>query len=330
MKDYVYTSVFKKEFADFLKLRKAQGLDDKNSYVLQSLDRYLSEHSVTSKELSPIVIDGWLSENSQNRSDNTLGHYVSYATVFGKHLITLGFDAFIPEYRGYTKTYVPYIFSTDEVETIFRIADNRQTKNDKLTRIQFPMLLRILYGCGLRLGEALKLRLADIDFKNGVIIIWHGKNNRDRLVPMEETLINILRVYCDFALAGKPMNAYLFESDYKDGKRNCIGNPRYPSWAQNNFQRILKEMGIEVTKHSPNERGACLHCIRHTFSVNSLRKQDLAGIDSYSAAPLLSIYLGHTKLAVTQRYLHMTAENSEDILSVTAGYTKGLFPEVPQ
>jgi integrase len=124
-------------------------------------------------------------------------------------------------------------------------------------------------------------------------------------------------------MAEKPSaNPLLFEGENGQIRDGC--------WARSLFQKLLNAAGIQTPQLSRYERGICLHCFRHTFAVNSLRAQDLAGNDIYSAAPLLSIYLGHAKLVETQRYLHMTAENSKDILSVTNKYSQGLFPEVPQ
>ena len=50
----------------------------------------------------------------------------------------------------------------------------------------------------------------------------------------------------------------------------------------------------------------------------------------YSASPLLSVFMGHAKIYGTENYLHMSAENSVDIIEKTAAYSSGLFPEVPQ
>jgi integrase/recombinase XerD len=329
MNPTVYSSVLKDELHDFMELRGSQGFKDSNRYIWGTLDQYLVSIGAAEKELTPEVVECWISANCNGLSARSVGSYITHYNAFARYLNSIGISAFSSERPLLDHNYVPYIFSTQEIADIFRIADNRKGKY-KLTRFQFPMLLRILYGCGLRLGEALALRLSDVGFEDGVLHIWHGKGNKDRLVPMDKTLTRILKMYCDTMFVGKSSDSYLFESDYKDGRRNCIGCPRHPSWAQGNFQRVLKEAGIERHKHSEHDRGVCLHCLRHTFAINSFRKQDLAGIDNYQNAPLLSIYLGHYELKETQKYLHMTAENSDDIINLTAEYSRGLFPEVPQ
>jgi integrase len=324
-----YTSVLKNELHDFMKLRSSQGFKDQNRYIWGTLDQYLVSIGATKKVLTPEIVECWLSTKCSGLSARSVNSYITHYNAFAKYLISIGIIAFLPEHPLLESNYVPYVFSSKEIADIFRIVDNMKYKC-KLTQIQFPMLLRILYGCGLRLGEAVNLRLSDVVFANGILYIRCGKGNKDRLVPMDQTLTRILITYCDTILSGKPSDAYLFESDYKDGKRNCVGHPRHMSWAQKNFQRVLKGAGIDRQKQSAHDRGVCLHCLRHTFAVNSFRKQDLAGIDIYSHAPLLSLYLGHYELKESQKYLHMTAENLGDIIALTTEYSKGMFPEVPQ
>jgi integrase len=58
-----------------------------------------------------------------------------------------------------------------------------------------PEIFRLLYGCGFRVGEVLKLRIRDIDLNQGVITVRHGKFRKDRLVPPALPLVNRLRKY---------------------------------------------------------------------------------------------------------------------------------------
>lgn len=82
-------------------------------------------------------------------------------------------------------THTPYIFTEDEIRRIFQIADSLEPCASVPLRHQvMPVLLRVLYGCGLRISEALELRVADVDLSNGLLHIRHGKNGRERLVPM--------------------------------------------------------------------------------------------------------------------------------------------------
>jgi integrase len=278
------------------------------------------------KSLSADTIDNWIAKLAGKLSINTVGNYVYDYILFAKYLQTLNIPAFIPLPLKRRQYYVPYIFSKEEIEAIFNTADNMSYRGKEETKQQFPMILRLLYGCGLRFGETLSLQLSDVDVYNGVIKIRNGKGNKERLVPMDDCLNIILSRYCSVINKAKPEQTLLFE--------NTKGNRRDSVWAIEVFRRILDGAGIELISPSDSPRlrtrNICLNCLRHTFAVSSLRKQIAAGVDTYRSSPLLSIFLGHDNLDSTQKYLHMTAETAEDIFDATTEYTKGLFPEVPQ
>lgn len=332
MKNYIYSSVLKDEFQSFLAVRHSQGFKDKNRYVWESLDRYLSASGQDEKCVSALTVENWLSETCSGLSNGSAELYITSYNAFARYLATVGINAYIQDYaldmRG--RRYTPYIFSSDEMKEIFAIADSGAATRGRLSKIQMPMLLRLLYGCGLRLGEALGMRLGDVDLESGTLLVQNGKGSKDRIVPMDHTLSEILADYCAALFAGREDNPFLFESDYKDGRRNCVGHARSGGWVIANFRSILKKAGITLENRSKYERGICPHCLRHTFVVHSFRRQSMLGIDNYRALPLISVYLGHNSLTETQSYVHLTAENSEDIIRLTSEHYKGIFPEVPR
>jgi len=321
--EYVFSGIFASEMESYLELRKSQGhqhLRERHHFV--SLDSYLCGKNVAIKELTPHTIERWL-QSFPPMSVNTKIVYISHYTQFAKYLRTLGFKAFIPERPIDDKTYIPYVFTEDETARMFSAADNLGTQGKSLLpNLQFPVILRILYGCGMRLEEALRLEISDVDTEAHVILVRNAKGNKDRLVPMDKTLSGILRHYISAVFADCPESGLLFTNS----KNSQIAQATVRYW----FVRTLAAAGIEKPNLPRYSRNICAHCIRHTFAVHSFRKQDLAGIDMYSAAPLLSTYMGHTKIYGTETYLHMSAENSADILEKSAEYSQGLFPEVPR
>lgn len=321
MKPCVFSSVLSNEMTGFLALRASQGISNKNHSILISLDEHLVNEGIVEKVLAPRVVDDWVSKWNHALNPNTTRNYIGYYTKFAKYLQSLGVQAFIPDRPMPDRSYLPYVFTETEMDDIFRAADNMKMKRPSLTVIQFPMLLRLLYGCGLRLGEALRLQAFDIDTINGVLMIRSGKGNRDRIVPIERTLSDTLSLYCNAVITERGDSQFIFAG--------AKGGARSFAWALQTFQRILMEAKIDLLSLPAHGRNICLHCLRHTFAVNAFRKLTLHGIDSYSAYPFLSVYLGHYKLAGTQTYLHLTDENSADIIQVTSQYAKGMFPEVP-
>lgn len=95
--------------------------------------------------------------------------------------------------------YTPYIFSDIEIERIFAMADNIIIKNKKADPaivIEFPVILRLLYNCGLRIGETVKIRLSYVDFENEILYMYNTKNKKHRIVPVSAEMKTILQKYC--------------------------------------------------------------------------------------------------------------------------------------
>lgn len=120
--------------------------------------------------------------------------------------------------------------------------------------IVFPVLFRIFYGCGLRISEALNLRVKDVDLENGIIAIYESKNDNDRLIPLSNNLTIIIKNYFN------KMHKNPCDDDYFFYVSDCK-IPIIKSTLRFAFTRILKSANIEKIKDN-NPR---IHDFRHTF-----------------------------------------------------------------
>ena len=106
----------------------------------------------------------------------------------------------MPDCPKTSDSYVPYIFSDEEIQILLARADSWADKHTDpkicQTDMEFCMLLRMLLGCGFRLGEPLAAKVKDINFQSGTILIRHAKNNKQRVIPMDVTLTQMLERYC--------------------------------------------------------------------------------------------------------------------------------------
>ena len=322
---YDYVSIFALEFLGYLALRESQGHQHtRERHYFKTLDQHLIAENLTEKVLAPAMIEGWLQSLPDNMSVNTKIVYISHYTQFAKYLGTLGIAAFIPERPVYDKSYAPYVFSIDEISRLFAAADNadESNKSKQFARVYFPLILRLLYGCGLRLNEALRLCIADIDLQTGILLIRNAKGNKDRIVPMDNSLTKIMQTFMYSQRSNALPDSFLFP--------NRKGEPYSYAIIRTWFNLTLEKAGIEKPNLPRYSRNICPHCLRHTFAVMSFRKQDRSGVDMYAAAPYLSTYMGHERIYGTEKYLHMTAENSKDVIEQTTSYSAKLFPEVPR
>src|SRR6202011_322661 len=93
-------------------------------------------------------------------------------------------------------TFVPRMLSDEELQKLFQAVDTLQpTARSPLRHLIMPEVFRLLYGCGFRVTEVLKLRVRDVDLDQGIITVHQGKFRKDRLVPPALPVVNRLRKY---------------------------------------------------------------------------------------------------------------------------------------
>jgi integrase len=188
-------------------------------------------------------------------------------------------------------------------------------------QIEFPMIRRLLFGCGLRIGETLALQMKDVDLTGGILTILHAKKDKQRLVPMSSTLTDVLRRYClAIGIVSIP-NAFLFPG-VDPVKPTSIRSIR------NKFDVNMKNIGITLEKRVWHERGPCMHCFRHVFVFKSFAQAEYYGRSIHDSIPFLSVFLGHDSLMETEKYLKFSNEMYPEALELFECYTENVFPEV--
>jgi len=163
---------------------------------------------------------------------------------------------------------LPVVLSRAEIGAFFSVIKN----------LKHRTALQTMYGAGLRVSEALRLNIADIDRHRGVLQIHQGKGHRDRCAPLPSTLLQVLRAY---------WKAYRPVSCLFPGRTS--GQPMNPTTIQKTCRTAAAEAGLckRVTPHT----------MRHCFASHLLE----AGIDIRT----IQMLLGHRALRTTSRYLHV-------------------------
>src|SRR5579863_9845550 len=91
--------------------------------------------------------------------------------------------------------FVPYIYSTDDIRRLLAVPDSHYPPACPLSPDTTRTLILVLYGAGLRLGEATRLKHEDADFRNAALTIRETKFGKSRLVPIGKDLVSVLRLY---------------------------------------------------------------------------------------------------------------------------------------
>ena len=284
---------------------------------LYRFDQFCLRYGATEAVLTQALVGAWV-QRLPNESLATLHNRASVVRQLALYMTRLGIPAYVLPRDALPKVpcYTPYIFSDQEIAALFQQIDAcRYCAEVPLRHHIMPLLFRLLYGCGLRLSEALHLRRQDVDLDTGVLTVLNGKFNKDRLIAMSP---DNRRRCADYV---KQVHWFSEKGDYffpaPGGRAVTEGN------AYKNFRRFLWQARIS---HGGWGKGPRLHDMRHTFAVHCLRRWVLQGKDLAAYLPILKAYLGHDSFRDTARYLRLTAELYPDI---TAKVEHAFGPIVP-
>jgi integrase/recombinase XerD len=152
---------------------------------------------------------------------------------------------------------------------------------------KYRALFALLYDTGLRITEALNLKVGDLDRSRGVIHVHGGKGGKDRLVKLGDRLYGILRAYWQEVRQSQAQEASLSRESYLFVNRS--GGPLSAQIAQRIIKLSALECGLAgwVTPHT----------LRHSFAT--------AQMEAGTSLPVLQAQLGHRDISTTQIYLHV-------------------------
>jgi len=318
-----YLSPLAPHLCQFVEEKRALGCRyDSSALMLVRFDRFLLDHQTTTPDLPKAVIEAWARRRS-HESVSTTQLRISLVRQFCLFLIRRGFAPYLPGTHLVPKgrsSFVPYIFTQGQVSRFLGAADQMPPSPYSPRRnVIFPLMFRLLYGCGLRAGEARHLRIKDLDPARGILTIREAKFRKDRLVPVAPTLAARLRSYAAIHLNGKGPDDLVFPAPY--------GGPFAHQTVHETFRELLWACRIS---HGGRGCGPRLHDLRHTFAVHRLMQWYRNGADLDVALPVLATYLGHVSLSGTQKYLRLTAEMYPDLIAALQARFGEVIPRKEQ
>ena len=195
----------------------------------------------------------------------------------------------------------PYIYSREELRCMFSAVEGSRPCAWRLDESTLHTLLMLLYGAGLRGGEARSLTVDDVDLSTAVLTVRNAKFYKNRLVPVCPQLAVVLRRFAEVR-ANRPFP----QGPASTFLANLDGTPLCRATVRQAFVSVLRRAGIKPTDDT--RQAPCLHGLRHSFAVHRLTDWYRLGADVQRLLPALSTYLGHAELRHTQVYLTMTPE----------------------
>ncbi|NWK57714.1 integron integrase [Verrucomicrobiaceae bacterium N1E253] len=261
--------------------------------------------------LGDLAIRDDIAQSTQKQGVNALGYL--FKKVMG--IENPDFSDFI---RARKKRRIPVVLSKDEVKTLLSVSSG-------FTGLMF----KLMYGSGLRLMECMRLRVKDIDFANGLLLVREGKGGKDRRTPLPESLIpelqshleqikliyqedreaGIAGVWLPHALSKKMKHAseewiwfWLFPSP------RLSLDPRSKEIRRHHSNENTPQKAIKVAARKANihKRVSC-HVLRHSFATHLLED----GRDIRTVQELL----GHFDVKTTEIYTHVMNKQAGGVSS---------------
>ena len=289
------------ELLDFLRFKRSLGYGYMRAeFTLREFDRFLIEYVARNHRwrLDQAAI-AWLS-SKPGRKAVSVSDDAAVLRQFFRYLRRSSNSGTVSEpiwpHLPTESDFVPYFLSEKDILTLLRLSAD--LKRPPFRAALYRTLILILYCTGIRFGEALRLRMRDVDIRSAVLFIDTFKG-RTRWVPFHHTLSGELAKY----LAARAQHA---SSDAEARFFVGVDRHRLPvKTAWGTLRRLYKVAGLKPRKGRAGPRP---YDLRHAFAMHRLNSWYKQGVDLHARLPWLSTYMGHVDIIGTETYLNATPE----------------------
>jgi integrase len=305
---------------DMLLYKESIGYSKKTyEYDLMRFCKFMTENQLEVSDLKEEVVLGWCSR-WESESQTSARRRVQPVRELLKYLSAIGVDCFVipsgflprPEIR------TPYIFTDRELQYIFKQCDELSPNQNSPTRhLILPVLLRLIFFCGLRPKEGRELQSSDIDFDRGILLIRKSKSHKERYVAMSDDVLQMCNKYRSAVANVAVDNTYFFPS--------MDGTPFNRRWLSGQFRTLWHK-----ARAVGNESSAVVYDLRHRHATTVMMKWLDEGADLNAKLPYLSSYMGHTHFSDTAYYIHLLPENLVRSAAIDWSHFSDLIPEVAE
>ncbi len=253
----------------------------KASYRIHFMQFYYSKH-FTNPIQREKILDYLLSKKNEGKSLSAQNQIINAIKFYIEKVLKEDREYYYID-RPKNEKRLPTILSKEEVSRIFR----------QIVNVKHKSILRLIYGCGLRVGELCRIELQDIDSDRMRLHIRRAKGYKDRYVPINQAIVEELRYYYQKYTPRR----YLFEG--MKSKQLPEPVPYSHSSIRAIFKRACKKANI-------NKR-VKLHSLRHSYATHLLEH----GVD----LRYIQTLLGHSSSKTTEIYTHVSETKLDDLPS---------------
>jgi len=293
-----FESSLAEDLAAFIAFKRTLGFSyEAAESRLASFDRYVRANAPRRGAL-PLhdLVRGWLADNDHWKPV-TLTTRLAMLRQFFLFRRRRDPAGYVPPLRWpphRRSHFEPHVLSLVDVRAMLSAADAMRGPPPRPQT--YRTLILILYCTGLRLGEAVRLHVQDVDMSARVFLVRSSKG-KTRFVPFGTDLARVLREY----LRVRPSPAtnddrFLLQPNGRSYRTTNVSD---------RLRRLFRRTGLKPPRGREGPRPTDF---RHTFAVHRLTRWYRAGVDLHARLPYLSTYMGHKDLSGTQVYLKATPE----------------------
>ena len=261
--------------------------------AIKDFDTFIIKNNLDTGEITREIIMKYgiqrHSESNNSRQDRLIR-----INSIARYMNSLGINAYISHNYGTRDKPIPYLPSKDQLHTFFIFVDNFKIKNKPYNRflLEYSVIFRLYYCCGLRRSEALHLKIDDVDLKQGTLTIVNSKRNKSRIVYMDESVRQLCIKYNQSIIANYNHEKYFFP-----GQKATM--PLSTGTINTHFRFYWEESQPQYLGKMPT-----VQSLRHCFITYKIDEWQASGVDVDSMIPYLSKYVGHSNIQQTYYYYH--------------------------
>ena len=316
---YTFKSLFAERLRGFVEQKNAVGFPyAESSRILRDFDEFCSNRYPFETALTKEICLVW-AVRKNTEGNNTFRNRLMPVREFARYLNRNGDTAFVLSANFAKKgaRHIPHIYSEEEIAALWDVLDQlKPRKGYPIRHLVIPMLVRLLYCCGLRPCEARKIRVDDVDLESGRLNILESKGHKSRIVMMADDVTQMCRQYDEAVSKLMPKRKLFFP--------NSNGNFYTKTWLEKTFRIAKAKAGIKASGEHPPR----LYDFRHTFATHRLYQWMRDGKDITAMLPYLSTYMGHEQLSDTYYYIHLVPGLFEEMAGFNYSASENLLPEV--